>query len=82
LDTLAPTPAKNKCILTSEFVVSGVHQVFVRIFLRWPEVSKDPNEVVEVDHVVAAVGLHHDATLVLHQLNHVPEELKRFKDVI
>ena len=61
--------------LTSEFVVQGVHQVLLLVPLRRPEVSKDPNKVIKVDDVVAALGLHHNPALVLHQLNHVPKIL-------
>ena len=38
---------------TFEFVLPLVHQVFLVVFFDWPEPSKDPNEVVEVDDVVA-----------------------------
>jgi hypothetical protein len=35
--------------------------------------GKDPDEVVEVDDVVTALGLDDDPALVLHQLDQVPE---------
>jgi hypothetical protein len=36
--------------------------------------GKDPDEVVEVDDVVTALGLDDDPALVLHQLDQVPED--------
>ncbi len=50
--------------------------LFRHLFSKTVLWHRHPDEVVEVDDVVAALGLQHQPALILHQLDHVPVKLQ------